>query len=62
MGPSKALIEDLLIRTDVSAGELVTVQGRGVELHFEVTVESLRDATEEEIEHGHPHGPGGHHH
>jgi FKBP-type peptidyl-prolyl cis-trans isomerase SlyD len=27
-----------------------------------VTVQSLRDATEEEIEHGHPHGPGGHHH
>ena len=34
----------------------------GETLHFEVTVESLRDATEEEIEHGHPHGPGGHHH
>ncbi len=34
----------------------------GETLHFEVTVESLRDATEEEIEHGHPHGPGGHAH
>jgi len=34
----------------------------GETLHFEVTVESLRDATEEEIEHGHPHGPEGHHH
>jgi len=34
----------------------------GETLHFEVTVESLRDATDEEIEHGHPHGPGGHHH
>lgn len=34
----------------------------GETLHFEVTVESLRDATEEEIEHGHPHGPGGHQH
>ena len=34
----------------------------GETLHFEVTVESLRDATEEEIAHGHPHGPGGHHH
>ena len=29
---------------------------------LEVTVEALRDATAEEIEHGHPHGPGGHHH
>jgi FKBP-type peptidyl-prolyl cis-trans isomerase SlyD len=27
-----------------------------------VTVDSLRDASEEEIAHGHPHGPGGHHH
>jgi FKBP-type peptidyl-prolyl cis-trans isomerase SlyD len=34
----------------------------GETLHFEVTVESLRDATEEEIAHGHPHGPGGHPH
>ena len=34
----------------------------GETLHFEVTVEELRDATDEEIEHGHPHGPGGHHH
>jgi len=34
----------------------------GETLHFEVTVESLRDASAEEIEHGHPHGPGGHHH
>jgi FKBP-type peptidyl-prolyl cis-trans isomerase SlyD len=34
----------------------------GETLHFEVKVESLRDATEEEITHGHPHGPGGHHH
>ncbi|MFZ1865317.1 MAG: peptidylprolyl isomerase [Polyangiales bacterium] len=34
----------------------------GETLHFEVTVESLRDATEEEIEHGHPHGPEGEHH
>ena len=34
----------------------------GETLHFEVTVDSLRDATVEEIAHGHPHGPGGHHH
>lgn len=34
----------------------------GETLHFEVTVQSLRDATEEEIAHGHPHGSGGHHH
>jgi len=34
----------------------------GETLHFEVTVESLRDASEEEIAHGHPHGPGDPHH
>jgi FKBP-type peptidyl-prolyl cis-trans isomerase SlyD len=31
----------------------------GVELHFQVEVVAIRDATEEELEHGHPHGPGG---
>lgn len=34
----------------------------GVELHFHVTVKDVRDATEEEIAHGHVHGPGGHEH
>jgi len=31
-------------------------------LRFEVTVDSVRAATSEEIEHGHAHGPGGHGH
>lgn len=31
-------------------------------LHFEVEVVSVRAATAEELEHGHVHGPGGHHH
>lgn len=34
----------------------------GQTLHFEVQIVSLRDATAEEIEHGHAHGEGGHHH
>jgi FKBP-type peptidyl-prolyl cis-trans isomerase SlyD len=34
----------------------------GQTLDFEVTVATLRDATSEELAHGHPHGPGGHHH
>lgn len=33
-----------------------------MELHFAVDVLDLRDATEDEISHGHVHGPGGHHH
>lgn len=31
------------------------------ELHFEVTLCGVRDATAEEIAHGHPHGPGSAH-
>jgi FKBP-type peptidyl-prolyl cis-trans isomerase SlyD len=31
----------------------------GVTLHFAVKVEGIRDATAEELEHGHPHGPHG---
>lgn len=36
----------------------------GVELHFDVTIERLRAPTEDELKHGHPHGPDGasHHH
>lgn len=34
----------------------------GHELHFQGEVLDVREATEEELEHGHVHGPGGHHH
>jgi FKBP-type peptidyl-prolyl cis-trans isomerase SlyD len=34
----------------------------GVELNFEVEVMEVRNASSEEITHGHVHGPGGHHH
>ncbi|HRQ84906.1 MAG TPA: peptidylprolyl isomerase [Flavobacteriales bacterium] len=34
----------------------------GVTLHFEVEVTEVRQATAEEVSHGHVHGPGGHHH
>ena len=47
-------------------GDDVTVDGNhplaGQDLNFEIEVTDLRDATEEELEHGHVHGPGGHHH
>lgn len=32
----------------------------GEVLHFNVSVEEVRVATAEELEHGHAHGPGGH--
>lgn len=34
----------------------------GVTLHFNVEVLTVRDATEEELDHGHAHGEDGHHH
>jgi FKBP-type peptidyl-prolyl cis-trans isomerase SlyD len=34
----------------------------GVELNFAVEVMEVRNATSEELQHGHVHGPGGHHH
>ena len=44
----------------------VTVDGNhplaGKELHFSVSIAEVRDASAEEIEHGHVHGPGGHDH
>ena len=46
--------------------ESITVDGNhplaGVELNFDVEVMEVREATSEEISHGHVHGPGGHHH
>ena len=34
----------------------------GETLHFNVSVETVRDALPEELAHGHAHGPDGHHH
>ncbi|MDE1964648.1 MAG: peptidylprolyl isomerase [Xanthomonadaceae bacterium] len=34
----------------------------GRTLHFDVQVTEVREATDEERQHGHAHGPGGHHH
>jgi FKBP-type peptidyl-prolyl cis-trans isomerase SlyD len=34
----------------------------GRTLHFEIAIREVREASEEEKEHGHVHAPGGHHH
>lgn len=51
--------------TDVNL-DSVTVDGNhplaGVPLNFDVEVVEVRNATAEEISHGHVHGAGGHHH
>jgi FKBP-type peptidyl-prolyl cis-trans isomerase SlyD len=51
--------------TDIQEG-MVTVDANhplaGVELNFQVEVMDVREASEEELAHGHVHGPGGHHH
>lgn len=51
--------------TEVNNDE-VTIDGNhplaGETLTFELKVVDVRDATDEELDHGHVHGPGGHHH
>jgi FKBP-type peptidyl-prolyl cis-trans isomerase SlyD len=48
------------------AGDMVTLDGNhplaGKNLNFAVEVTAVRAATAEELEHGHVHGAGGHHH
>ena len=47
-------------------GDYATVDANhplaGMSLHFQIKVAAVREATEEELHHGHVHGPGGHHH
>jgi FKBP-type peptidyl-prolyl cis-trans isomerase SlyD len=47
-------------------GDMVTLDGNhplaGKHLNFDVEIAAVRPATEEELSHGHVHGPDGHHH
>jgi len=57
--------EQIVVVTKIE-GDKVTLDGNhplaGMTLHFDITIREVREATAEEIEHGHVHGPGGHHH
>jgi FKBP-type peptidyl-prolyl cis-trans isomerase SlyD len=71
------LVEGMQFLAEGPGGESIPVWVVGVEpseitvdanhplagkvLDFEVTVAAVRDATAEELTHGHPHGPDGHH-
>ena len=56
----------LIVTVTAIDGDEVVVDGNhpmaGMQLHFDVELVDVRDATEEELEHGHVHGPGGHEH
>lgn len=71
------LVEGMQVRVEtnegVSLADVAKIDGEevtldlnhplaGETLHFTVEVVDVRDASKEELEHGHAHGPGGHHH
>ena len=71
------LVEGMQVRVEtnegVSIADVAKIDGEEVTLdlnhpladetlHFDVEVVDIREATKEELEHGHAHGPGGHHH
>jgi len=57
---------DVIVTVTAVTEEEVTIDANhplaGQTLHFEVEVVSVRACTDEELAHGHIHGPGGHHH
>lgn len=56
----------MLVTVKDVTDDTVVVDGNhplaGVELTFDVEIVEIREATKEELEHGHAHGVGGHHH
>lgn len=55
-----------VVRVHSVEGDTVTVDGNhplaGMSLNFDVQITEVREATQEEKDHGHVHGPGGHQH
>lgn len=61
----EGLMEQFVMVTEVR-DDTVVIDGNhplaGMDLVFNVSVVEVREATEEEIDHGHAHGPNGHNH
>jgi len=71
------LVEGMQVQVEtnngVSIAQVTKIQGEdvtldlnhplaGMTLHFDVEITAVREATKDELEHGHVHGPGGHQH
>jgi len=58
--------EKMIVRVEAIEGEEVTINGNhplaGKTLNFDVNIVDVREASEEELSHGHVHGEGGHQH
>ena len=58
--------QSFMVKVAAIEGDQITIDGNhelaGENLHFSVEVMSVREASAEEISHGHVHGPGGHQH
>ncbi len=58
--------EPLHLRVIAIEGDMISLDANhplaGQELHFDVSVQTVREASEEELAHGHVHGHGGAHH
>jgi FKBP-type peptidyl-prolyl cis-trans isomerase SlyD len=58
--------QSVVVTVATVADDAVTVDANhplaGMTLNFDVTVADIREASAEELEHGHVHGPHGHHH
>lgn len=58
-GPTRVTVTKIL-------GDMVTIDGNhalaGETLNFDVEITEVRAASQEELDHGHVHGTGGHHH
>jgi len=56
----------MILRVEGVNGDEITVDGNhplaGQTLNFDIEIVSIRKASDEELAHGHAHGPDGHHH